>query len=244
MTALARLTAMEIKLFFREKQAVFWTFLFPVLMIWIFGAMFGDQKVGEMSFSNAYVPSWIAVNLLTTSLFTLGTVLAGYRETGVLRRYRATPVSPVVVMTAHIFYGTLVFLLSAVVLVLFGYFLFDLSFPKYWVSTILAIVLSILAIFPFGLFVTSFAKNTRTGAAISSVILNLMLFLSGATFPVEMMPKILQYIGKILPLYYVIDLLRETWNFKPIWENGLNVGILSAIFVVSTVLATRFFRWN
>ena len=55
MTALARLASMEVKLFFREKQAVFWTFLFPVLMIWLFGVMFGKEKIAGMSYSDAYV---------------------------------------------------------------------------------------------------------------------------------------------------------------------------------------------
>jgi ABC-2 type transport system permease protein len=197
-----------------------------------------------MSYSDAYVPSWIAVILLNTSLFTLGTVLAGYRETGVVRRFQATPVKPWVVMTAHIAQGTLIFLVSAVILFLFGWFVYDLHVPKYVGSTLLALLISMLAIFPFGMFVTSFAKNTRTAAAIASLFLNLMLFLSGATFPFEMMPNVLQYIGKLLPLYYVVDLLRATWNFTPLIDNWLDVGVLLGIFAVSTVLTTKFFRWN
>jgi ABC-2 type transport system permease protein len=71
-----------------------------------------------------------------------------------------------------------------------------------------------------------------------------MLFLSGATFPVDMMPKVLQYASKILPLYYVIDLLRSTWNFGPISDKWLDIIVLLGISLVSTVLAAKFFRWN
>lgn len=244
MKTLWKMMRMETLLFFREKQAVFWTFLFPVLMIWLFGSMFGDEKIGGMSFSNAYVPSWIAVNLLTTALFSLGTTMVNYRETGVLRRYQVTPVRPWVIITAQTVCGTVIFLISAAILVLFGWLAFDLTMPKYLGSTLLAMGLSILAIFPFGLFVTSLAKNARTAAAISSLVLNLMLFLSGATFPLEAMPKFLQMVAKGLPLYYVIDLMRDTWNWNPISENALNVGVLTGIFVVSTILATRLFRWD
>lgn len=60
----------------------------------------------------------------------------------------------------------------------------------------------------------------------------------------EMMPKVLQYVGKILPLYYVVDLLRTTWNFTPFTDKWTDVGVLLGIFAVSTVLATKFFRWN
>lgn len=244
MNHILRLTFMESKLFFREKQAVFWTFLFPILLIWLFGAMFGDQKIGQMSYSNAYIPSWIAINMLTTSLFTIGTVLTEYREQGILRRYQATPIPPGKILTAHIIYGTLIFLLSALLIVLFGSLAYNLDFPKYLGSTLIAIALSIFAIFPFGILATSLGKNSRTSAAISSVILNLMLFLSGATFPLEMMPEFLQSVAKILPLYYVVELLRQTWNFTPITDQLTNVWILLGIGVVSTILATRFFNWG
>lgn len=244
MTALGRLAWMEIKLFFRERQAMFWTFLFPVLMIWLFGEMFGKEKIGGMSFSDAYVPSWIAVNLLTTSLFTIGTTLSSYRQTGVLRRLQATPLKSWVILASHMAYGLLVFVVSALVIVGFGAAAFQLDMPKYPGSTIIALALSVLALFPFGLFMASLAKNVRAAAAISSVLLNLMLFLSGATFPLQLMPSFIQHVAKILPLYYVIDLLRQTWNFSSLWKNQLDVIVLAGMFVVFTVLATRFFRWN
>ncbi|MEC0206946.1 ABC transporter permease [Paenibacillus lautus] len=101
-----------------------------------------------------------------------------------------------------------------------------------------------LAFFPFALFLTSLAKNTQTAAAISSLFLNLMMFLSGATFPLEIMPTFLQYTAKILPLYYVILLLRGTWTEAPITEYGFEAAVLISIAIVSIVLATRFFRWS
>lgn len=245
MSIVARLTWMEMKLFFREKQAVFWTFLFPVLMIWLFGSLFGDQKMpGGLSYSNMYVPSWIGVNLLTTALFTLGTTLVMYREKGILRRYQATPLRPWMVLGSHMIYGACIFLVSAFVLTVFGWAFYDLEAPKYPGSVGAALLLSVLALFPFGLFVTSLARDNRTASAISSVLLNLMLFLSGATFPLEMMPSYLQKAAKILPLYYVVELLRGTWNKAPLSNYGGHVAVLAAIAIVSGILATRFFRWG
>ncbi len=244
MNALLRLASVETKLFFREKQAVFWTFLFPVLMIWLFGAMFGNQKIEGFSYSDAYVPSWVAVQLLTTSLFTLGTTLTGYRETGVLRRFQATPLRPQVVLAAHIAYGLIVFIMSAIVVFVFGALVFHLNAPKHLTSTIAAMALSVCALFPFGLLLASLARNTRTAAAVSSLVLNLMMFLSGATFPLSIMPKFLQGVARALPLYYVIDLLRQTWNVSPIADHMTDVVVLAGLCVVSGVLAARFFRWS
>ncbi|MBH0156417.1 ABC transporter permease [Fictibacillus sp. 5RED26] len=244
MTALWQLTLLETKMFFRDKLQVFWTFLFPVLMIWLFGSMFENQAPEGFSFASLYIPSWIGVNIVTTAFFTLGTVLTGYRETGVLRRYQSTPLAPWKILFAHTIQGTVIFSFSAVVLVVFGTLMFDLHAPVYLGSTLVALLLSILAFFPFALFLTSLAKNVGTAAAISSLFLNLMLFLSGATFPLEMMPDVLQYIAKILPLYYVIELLRATWNTSPLWENWTPVLVLSSIALVSIVLSSVFFKWS
>jgi ABC-2 type transport system permease protein len=244
MTAITKLATLETKMFFRDRLSVFWTFLFPVAMIWLFGSMFVGQEMDSQMFAEMFVPAWIGVNIVTTSFFTLGTVLTGYRETGVLRRYQSTPLQPWKILAAHTFQGTVIFAISAVLLMVFGMLMYDLSMPEYMGSTLLALLISILAFFPFALFMTSLAKNTQSAAAISSLFLNLMLFLSGATFPLEMMPTILQYVAKILPLYYVIELLRGTWSEAPITDFGLEVSVLLGIAVVSTILASRFFRWS
>lgn len=244
MNKIVRLSVMETKLFFREKMAVFWTFLFPVLMIWLFGEMFGKAKIAGMSYSSAYIPSWIAVNMMTTAFFAIGTVLASYREKGILRRYQATTVRPWMVLTAQTVQGTVIFAISVVIIVIFGVLKFDLQAPRYLGSTILAVILSLVAFFPFGLLLNSIAKNVRTASAISSLALNLMIFLSGATFPIQMMPHFLRIVAHVLPLYYVIDLTRQTWNFSPIWKNGVDVAVLLGVAIVSIILSTRFFRWD
>ncbi|CDQ20291.1 ABC-2 type transport system permease protein [Halobacillus karajensis] len=244
MSTVMKLAHLETKMFFRDRLSVFWTFLFPVAMIWLFGSMFSGSITGPFSFAELFIPSWIGVNIVTTSFFTLGTVLAGYRETGVLRRYQSTPLQPWKILAAHTVQGTVIFFISAVLLMVFGMMMYDLELPLYIGSTLLALVISILAFFPFALFVTSLAKNTQAAAAISSLFLNLMLFLSGATFPLELMPTVLQYVSKVLPLYYVIQLLRGTWNEAPITEYGFEVGILIGISAVSIFLASRFFRWD
>ncbi|MDQ0338433.1 ABC-type polysaccharide/polyol phosphate export permease [Caldalkalibacillus uzonensis] len=156
---------------------------------------------------------------------------------------RFCPISPVS-LGAHMVYGLIVFLFSALVIAGFGWLFFDLNRPVYSGSVVLALIIPIFALFPFGMFVTSLARNNRAAAAISSLLLNLMLFLSGATFPLEMMPVFLQHVAKLLPLYYVVDLLRQTWNSTPITDQMLSVFVLIGIGVVSSVLAAKFFRWS
>ncbi|MGB8000345.1 MAG: ABC transporter permease, partial [Anaerobacillus sp.] len=76
MSAVLNLAILETRMFFRDRLSVFWTFLFPVVMIWLFGSMFVGDNMNGLSFAERFVPSWIGVNIVTTSFFTLGTVLA------------------------------------------------------------------------------------------------------------------------------------------------------------------------
>ncbi|PWA04827.1 hypothetical protein DCC39_18545 [Pueribacillus theae] len=137
----------------------------------------------KLYFKSYNIPSWIAVNILTTAFFGIGTVMANYREKGILRRYQVTTVRPWMVLTAQTVQGTFIFTISAVIILIFGFLIFDLHVPKYLGSTLLEILLSLAAFFPFGLLINSIAKTVRTASAISSLALNLMIFLSGATFP-------------------------------------------------------------
>ena len=244
MRAFVNLARSEVRLFFRERQAVFWTFLYPLLMIWLFGVIFGNQKLGGVSYAEMYVPSWIGVNVLTIALYTIGTTLTVYRERGILKRYQATPVRPWAVLGSHVVYGVIVFAISAAVMVVEGRLLFGLSMPKSVAGVVLALALSIFALFPFGLLLASLAKNARAAAALSALVLNIMLLFSGATFPLALFPVFLRHFANWLPLYYVIDLLRAAWNQTGFVAARGDVWALLAIGAISIVLAARAFRWQ
>ena len=243
MHSLWMLSKMELRLFFREKQAVFWTFAYPLTMLGLFGVMFGQKSFGAQ-YSDLYVPSWIGVNSLSISLFTIGTVLTSYRERDILKRYQATPASAVTVLGAQFIPGVIILLFSGFLMVLEGKLFFHLSMPKSLGFFLLFLALSVFALFPFGLLLSSLVKNTRTAAALSSVVLNLMLLFSGATFPLTMFPHFLQQVAKILPLYYVIKLLQDAWNQRILSSVTVDVIVLLGIGILCSALSAKFFKWQ
>lgn len=244
MRAFLALAVSELRLFFRERQAVFWTFLYPVVMLWLFGAIFGKYDVDGTSYSDAYVPSWIGTNILSVALYTIGTTLASYRERSVLKRVQATPVKPWTVLAAHGAFGVVIVLLSTAVLVAEGALFFHLNAPRLPAGVAAGLVLSVLALFPFGVLLAALAKNTRTSAALSAVVLNLMLLFSGATFPLAMFPAGLRDAAHALPLYFVIDLLRRAWN-SPDWSGlATDACVLLCVCAAAALLAGRLFPWH
>lgn len=246
MTALLRLAGTEIRLFFREFQAVFWTFGYPILMLYIFGAIFRDATVMGMGFADAFLPALMGINLTAISFFTIGAMLANYRERQILRRYHASPLHPGVVLGAHMLHGLLVLLLSGVVLLIAAKLFFAVNVPGAMalVNFFAALILSVLSFFSFGFVISGMAPNARAAMTLSNVFMNVMVFLSGATIPYEFLPKALQYVAKALPLHYVVNLLQHTWKGDPITAHMTDVYVLIGVFLLGSVLATRTFRWE
>lgn len=246
MTALIRLTVTEIKLFFREAQAVFWSFAYPLLMLYLFGAMFKNATVMGMGFTDAFIPALIGINLTAISFFTIGTKLTTYRERQILRRYHASPVHPAAILGASMLEGLLILLLSAVIIVIAAALAFDVHVPAGMalLNFCAALILSVVSFFAFGFTLSGLAPNSRAAASMSSLIMNLMIFLSGATFPYEFLPKVLQYVAKALPLHYVVDLLQHMWKGDPITAHLTDVYVLLGVFVVGSILAAKTFRWE
>ncbi len=100
------------------------------------------------------------------------------------------------------------------------------------------------SIFSIGLFIAGFTSNAKAALAISYVVYFPMLFLSGATIPIEIMPSAVVTISKILPLTYGVQLLKGLWFGGNFGDYLLEFGVFAAIFVVFTGLAMKTFRWE
>src|SRR5690606_20721330 len=148
---------------------------------------------------------------------------------------------PQMMLGAHMLCGAFVFLVIALILTVFGWAFYEEA-PKYPESVAAALLPSILALFPSGMFVTSLARDNRSAAAIGFLLLNRMLFLSGATFSTERMPSYLPTSAKILPPASWWNCLHKTWNKATLQDKSVHVAVLAAIANVSGIPAARFFR--
>lgn len=241
---LIRLAKMEIKLLMRDRLSAFWSFIFPVIMLWLIGTLYQGVTVSGPSYIQTYAPAWIGINMTTIALFTIGVTITAHREQGVLLRYQATPLSAATILSSYFLCGAFIFTISFLLIFIEGVVLYGLNFPKYPFSTLIVLILSLMTMFSFGLFINSLTKSPRQSATVSSAVLNLMLLLSGATIPIDLLPTWLSFVTKALPLYYVIETLRGTWLRAPIIDMMPNVVVLLSLFVLFSSLAIRTFRWN
>ncbi len=247
MKGFRELTLVNLKLYLREPIATFFTLAFPPLLVVLFGAMYGNDPspmFGGYGSMDVAMPGYTAMILGTVGLLGVPITISGYRESGVLRRFQATPMRPLTYILADIVANLVTTLLGMMGLVIIGWLLYRVQFEGQVMAVILAVAFCGLAMFSIGYLIAGLAPGARTAQVIGMVIFYPMMFLSGASIPLEVMPETIQRIADFLPLTYVVRLLRGLW-FGDAWgEHLLETAVLAGVLLVCTALAARFFRWE
>jgi len=247
MRSFLQLTYMNFKLYLRDPIATFFTLAFPPLMIVLFGAMYGNDPTpmfggyGSMDIS---MPAYTALILGTMGFMAVPITISSYRESGVLRRFKATALKPVTYILADVVANLTITLVGMIGLVLVGWLLYRVQFEGRVIAVVLAVIFCGLAMCAIGYVIASLARGARTAQVAGMVIFYPMMFLSGASLPLELLPEGIRKVSNFLPLTYVVKLLRGLW-FGDAWgDHLLEVAVLGGVLVICTIEAARFFRWE
>lgn len=247
MKALFNITLIEWKVNIRNFLNVFFSLMFPVMMLLLFGSMYGNEPSivygghGSVDVSTA---GYICMIVAVSGLMTLPITLSQYRERKILKRFMVTPLKPLDVLTAQLIVNAIITIAGSVLLILIGVIVFDLKFYGNPLIVGLSVVYVLLSIFSIGLFIAGVTKNAKASLAISYVVYFPMLFLSGATLPLQFMPEFVQDISKLLPLTYGIDLVRGLWFGGSVMDYGFEIAILAGFFILFTSLSLKTFKWE
>jgi ABC-2 type transport system permease protein len=247
MKSLLKMTWMEAKLFLREPIGAFFTLIFPLMMLFLFGSMYGNKPVpqfGGRGTIDISVPAYTAMIIATTGLMGLTITMAAYRENGVLRRLWTTPVSPLVVLTAQVIVLFSMTALGMLLLIIAGKLVYGLHFEGNALSVLAGFTLSSLSFFALGFVLAGLMPTARTAQVVGMVLLYPMLFLSGAGYPRELLPETIKKISTFLPLTYVVNLLRGLWIGDAWGGHILDVAVLAGILILGTVISAFTFRWE
>lgn len=247
MRGFTQLIQVNFKLYLREPIAIFFTLAFPPLMILIFGTMYGNDPspvFGGYGTMDISMPAYSALVLGTVGLLNVPITSGGYREQGILRRYRATPMRPLTYILADVLTNLVITLMGMVILVTVGWLMYRVRFEGQAFNVVLAVGLSGLAMFSIGYLIASVAPGARSAQVIGMVIFYPMMFLSGAGVPLEVMPEAVRRISDFLPLTYVVTLLRGMWFGDGWGDHLIEVAVHGVVFVICAGLAARFFRWE
>jgi ABC-2 type transport system permease protein len=246
MQALWKMTWVETKLFLREPTGLFFTLLFPVMVLLLFTAIFGNGQIPGnqgLRMIDVMAPSYTGMVIGTAALLGLPITLAGYRQQGTLRRLRATPLHPSVILVAHVLVNLLVTTVGILLLLLTARIVYDLRPPEAPLSTALAFLVASLSFFALGFVLAGVLPTARTAQIVGQVVFFPMFFLSGAAgIQPQMFPDALRCISDLLPLTYVVELVQKLWIAGE-WDTKALV-VLVCVAVASVLVSAATFSWE
>jgi ABC-2 type transport system permease protein len=232
MRGLLKLTWLEIKIFLREPLGAFGTVAVPVLTFVVLGRIAGrglsaattpgspGNKLVSVSF-----PVFSAVLIAISAVLSLVTIISIYREGGILKRLRATPLRPLTILTAHVLVKLLLTATTLALMLLVGKRYYPVGVDAPLAKFTLALLVSTLSILSLGFLISSIVPTARFAQPLGAIIL----------YPM---------IARILPITYAVSLLQGIWINDPWSAHISDIAALAAAFVVFTAISAKVFRWE
>jgi ABC-2 type transport system permease protein len=218
----------------------------PLVVFIALGRAFSIGKVApsptvDLPFNPAILA---AVLIAISAVQSLVAIISIYREGGILKRLRSTPLSPVTIMGAQVAVKLVFTVISLTLLMLAGRRMFPGVMRVNVFSFTLAVVLGTFSILSLGFVLASLVPTARFAQPISAVVLYPMLALSGLFFPVDRLPRTFRALATVLPTTHAVALLEGVWDGSGWSAHWGNVAALLMLFAVYTALSTRIFRWE
>jgi ABC-2 type transport system permease protein len=243
-----KLTWIEIKVFMREPLGAFGTIGFPVLVFLVVGRAVGRSlpapSLGSSRFLRVNLPVLASLLIAVSSVLSLVTIISIYREGGILKRLRATPLRPQTILTAQVIVKLILTASTLFLMVLAGkrYYPVNVHAPLFGFT--IALLISTVSILSIGFLIASIVPTARFAQPIGAAILYPMIAFSGIFMPLSAMPPILHAVAQVLPMTYAVSLLEGIWRGDAWSSHMRDVAALAVVFFACTALSAKVFRWE
>jgi imidazolonepropionase-like amidohydrolase/ABC-type multidrug transport system permease subunit len=241
MRAYKALIGVYLKLAFREKALLFFTYVFPLIFFFTFSQLLGAQGAA-MSHVVAMV---LVISVLGNGLFGAGIRTVAEREANVLRRYKVAPISPAPILVASMITGWILFMPSLVSTLALAHYFYGMKVPSRLASLLVFVSLGALAMRAVGLIIASVVNTVAESNILVQSLYTPMLFLSGATFPITMLPMWGQIVSQFMPPSYLFSgvqgiVLRD----ETLLDNIFPAAAMVITTAAGMVLSMKLFRWE
>lgn len=252
----------ELKVYARQGDSVFFTFLFPILMLSIFAVAFssmGDlgaapDGTGGITYAAYYLPGMVAAGMLLSGVQNLGVDIAGEKGDGTLKRLGGSPLPVISYFIGKIGMVFVSAVLQAILLLLVARFAFGVELPtapEKWLLFTWVFALGVITSCVLGIALAALPRSGKSATAVVIPIVLLLQFISGVYLQFTMLPEWLQNVASIFPLKWMAQGMRAVFlpeNFAMMEQNeSWNlpwVAIIMAVwFVLGLILTRMTFRW-
>ena len=243
-----RLTWLEIKIFVREPLGVIGTVGVPVFAFIAVARLIGPSvrtgSPGVPRFVTIDLPIFTSLLIAASSVMSLVTIIAIYREGGILKRLRATPLRAHTILAAHVLVKLLTTAVTVTLMILAGRRYYPVGADVPIVSFTLGLLFCTVCIISLGFLIASVVPTARFAQPIGTAIIYPMLGISGLFVPLGSLPPALRAVAHLLPFTYSVSLLRGIWHGEGWLSHTGDVAVLALIFVTCIAVSTKVFRWE
>ena len=245
MRGFLKLTWLEIRIFMREPLGFVTAVGIPLVMFLALGrSVTSEHSAKARQFLAQDLPLFVSVFISINAALSLIAVISIYREGGILKRLRATPLRPVQILTAHVLVKLVFTGLSLALLLLGGRRFYPVTLHPHLAGFAFAVGLTTLTILSMGFLVASIAVAARFAQLIGSTIFYPMLAFSGIFVPLSAMPGWLARLAGLLPMSHAVALLRGAWIGTGWLALLPHLGALALTIAICLALTPRVFRWE
>lgn len=242
MRAFVAQTLMTLRLTFRDRMVIFFNYAFPLVFFFMFAGLFKAERGGAMVQVLTMV---LTIGILGTGFFGAGIRSVQERETGILRRFKVAPISAAPILISSMTTGLIVYLPAVLLMLLLSHVQFGMPWPQRWLSLIVYICISVVAFRAIGLIVASVVNSMQESQILVQLMYLPMLLLSGATFPLSLLPNWLQIVAQFVPSTYLITGMQGIMGRnETLLQNLPSVGALILTSILATFIAVKLFRWE
>ena len=237
----------ELKLSFRGMDMIIFAVCMPVVVVILLGIIYGGKPAFDGADYTFLEQSFGAVSTIAVcagGVMGLPLVISDYRQKKILKRFKITPSSPVLLLSVQVAIYMIYSLIALVLIYLVSVLLFGMKLQGAFLPFMGAFFLVMISMFSIGMMVGGASPNTKIASVLASLLYFPMLIFSGATLPYEVMPAVLQKLADLLPLTQGIKLLKAASLGLPAENVMASLAVMAVITVVCGGVSIRFFKWE
>ncbi|BFI73899.1 multidrug ABC transporter permease [Nanoarchaeota archaeon] len=219
--------------YLRDKMRFVSSLFQPILLLFVMGLGFSFIKVGNINYLSFLFPGIVGISVVGLSLMS-GISLIWDKEFGVFKLFQVSPASRLSVFLGNALGGSTIGIIQGILVLLFSFIIHFEITPISFLLSLLVLFLISLGISSLGLLLGIIIDTFEGFGAISSFLIFPLMFLSGAFYPLNVVPKVLYYITLIDPLSYGIDLLRGITiglHYLPLYIDILVLILFDVLFL-------------
>lgn len=237
----------ELKLNIRNMNMVIFAVIIPLVVLIILGIIYGTEPAADgadYTFLEQSFGALCTISICAGGLMGLPLVVAEYRERKILKRFQVTPISPLKLLFVEFAIYVVYCIVSMIVLIPVAMLIWNVRIKGSLIAFFGSWLLTMVSTLSIGVMVGGVAKNSKSASVIACILYFPMLIFSGATLPFEVMPTAMQKIVSVFPLTQGIQLMKSTFLSLPIENAWVPVAVMSAVTIICTGIAVRFFKWE